>query len=63
MEKEKIRELRKSKGLTQEQLAKETGLTTVTINRVEKRGTTRFSTLKKITDYLNQNQNGNGTHN
>lgn len=60
MEKEKIKELRKQKGLTQEQLANATGLTTVTINRVEKKGSTRFSTIKKISNFLNQTENDNG---
>lgn len=58
MEKETIRKLRKDKGLTQEQLARLTNLTTVTINRVEKFGTTRQSTLSKIKNVL-QNENAN----
>lgn len=58
MEKETIRKLRKDKGLTQEQLARLTNLTTVTINRVERFGTTRQSTLSKIKNVL-QNENAN----
>lgn len=58
MEKETIRKLRKDKGLTQEQLARLTNLTTVTINRVERYGTTRQSTLSKIKNIL-QNENAN----
>lgn len=58
MEKETIRKLRKEKGLTQEQLARLTNLTTVTINRVERFGTTRQSTISKIKNVL-QNENAN----
>ena len=58
MEKETIRKLRKEKGLTQEQLARLTQLTTVTINRVERYGTTRQSTISKIKNVLS-NENAN----
>lgn len=58
MEKETIRKLRKEKGLTQEQLARLTELTTVTINRVERFGTTRQSTISKIKNVLS-NENAN----
>ena len=48
-----IKELRLQKGLTQEQLAKITGLSFVTINRAEKTGKMRLSTLHIDTlDYL-----------
>jgi transcriptional regulator with XRE-family HTH domain len=45
---ETIKELRKSKNITQEALAKLTGLSFVTINRAEKTGKMRLSTYSKI---------------
>ena len=45
---ENLKELRKAKGITQEHLAKLTGLSFVTINRAEKTGKMRLSTYLKI---------------
>ena len=45
---EAIKDLRKEKKITQEQLAKITGLSFVTINRAEKTGKMRLSTYSKI---------------
>lgn len=47
-----IKRLRIEKGLTQEQLAVKAGVTTVTINRAEKRDNMRYSTYKKIMSVL-----------
>lgn len=52
---EKIKELRQEKKLTQEQLAKMTGLSFVTINRAEKTGKMRLSTYQKIVNALKTN--------
>jgi transcriptional regulator with XRE-family HTH domain len=52
---ETIKELRKQKGLTQETLAKITGLSFVTINRAEKTGKMRLSTYQKIISALKTN--------
>jgi transcriptional regulator with XRE-family HTH domain len=52
-----IKVLRLEKGLTQEQLARIANLTTVTINRAEKKGEMKLSTYKKIMDALNNYQN------
>jgi transcriptional regulator with XRE-family HTH domain len=51
-----IKELRKQKGLTQENLAKITGLSFVTINRAEKTGKMRLSTYLKIVNALKTEQ-------
>jgi transcriptional regulator with XRE-family HTH domain len=51
-----IKELRLQKGLTQEQLAKITGLSFVTINRAEKTGKMRLSTYIKIINTLKSEQ-------
>jgi transcriptional regulator with XRE-family HTH domain len=52
-----IKVLRLEKGLTQEQLARIANLTTVTINRAEKKGEMKLSTYKKIMEALNNYQN------
>jgi transcriptional regulator with XRE-family HTH domain len=52
-----IKVLRLEKGLTQEQLARLANLTTVTVNRAEKKGEMKLSTYKKIMDALNNYQN------
>lgn len=52
-----IKELRISAGLTQEKLANLTGLTTVTINRIEKTGNMRLATYNKIIELLKSYQN------
>jgi transcriptional regulator with XRE-family HTH domain len=49
---ESIKELRQQKGITQEALAKLTGLSFVTINRAEKTGKMRLSTYQKIVNAL-----------
>ena len=49
---ENLKELRKAKGLTQENLAKLTGLSFVTINRAEKTGKMRLSTYQRIVTEL-----------
>lgn len=53
-----IKMLRVEKGLTQEQLAKLCGVTTVTINRAERKGNMRHSTYVKIMEVL-KNENIN----
>jgi transcriptional regulator with XRE-family HTH domain len=50
-----IKELRLQKGLTQENVAKLTGLSFVTINRAEKTGKMRLSTYQKIINALKNN--------
>jgi len=52
---ESIKELRKEKNITQEALAKLTGLSFVTINRAEKTGKMRLSTYQKIVNVLKNN--------
>jgi transcriptional regulator with XRE-family HTH domain len=52
---EAIKDLRKEKKITQEQLAKITGLSFVTINRAEKTGKMRLSTYQKIVNALKNN--------
>jgi transcriptional regulator with XRE-family HTH domain len=52
---ESIKELRKEKNVTQEALAKMTGLSFVTINRAEKTGKMRLSTYQKIVNALKNN--------
>ena len=49
---ENIKQLRQEKGITQEALAKMTGLSFVTINRAEKTGKMRLSTYMKIINSL-----------
>lgn len=57
-----IKMLRVEKGLTQEQLAQLCGVTTVTINRAERKGNMRHSTYIKIMEVLkNENINPIGT--
>lgn len=57
-----IKMLRVEKGLTQEQLAQLCGVTTVTINRAERKGNMRHSTYVKIMEILkNENINPIGT--
>jgi transcriptional regulator with XRE-family HTH domain len=51
-----IKELRLQKGFTQEQVAKLTGLSFVTINRAEKTGKMRLSTYIKIINILKSEQ-------
>lgn len=53
---ESIKELRIKAGLTQEKLAALTGLTTVTINRIEKSGNMRLSTYNRIINLLKSYQ-------
>lgn len=52
-----IKVKRLEKGLTQEQLARLANLTTVTINRAEKKGEMKLSTYKKIMQALDNYQN------
>ncbi len=53
---EKIKELRKEKGLTQEELAKATGITCASIINIEKGHNTPSPTsLYKISEALNYN--------
>jgi len=52
---ETIKDLRKEKKITQEKLAKITGLSFVTINRAEKTGKMRLSTYQKIVNALKNN--------
>ena len=53
---ENFKELRLQKGITQEALAKLTGLSFVTINRAEKTGKMRLSTYFKIINALKSEQ-------
>lgn len=52
-----IKVKRLEKGLTQEQLARLANLTTVTINRAERKGDMKLSTYNKIMQALNNYQN------
>lgn len=52
MEKKSIKDLRKEKNLSQEKLARLSGVTTATINRAEKTGKIRLETYLKIINAL-----------
>jgi len=49
-----IRELRRSKRLTQEELAKEVGLSSRTIIKAEKGESVSITTMRKLEEYFNQ---------
>lgn len=48
-----LKEYREKKGLTQEQLARETGINLRTIQRIEKTNKTNVNTAIKIAEILN----------
>ncbi|ANY13506.1 helix-turn-helix transcriptional regulator [Latilactobacillus curvatus] len=52
----KLKELRKSKGITQEELAKDLGVATVTIRKIESSDRNpSINTAKKISRYFGKN--------
>lgn len=52
---EEIRAIRRSKNMTQTELAKKAGIHLITVNRAEKTGNVNQKTLQKLIDALQEN--------
>lgn len=55
MTKEQLRQLRRSKDVTQKQLSERSGVSLCTVNRAEKTGKVRLETMQKLFAVLHQN--------